>query len=126
MAGLTLDAGALIAAERGNRKFWALWERAELRDADVTVPANVIAQVYRGARSAVLVQLLRACVVESVDEHLAKRIGQACGKANVTDVVDVSVVLGAAARGDHIVTSDLRDIQRIAGHIRGVAGIILV
>jgi len=126
LAGLTLAAGALIAAERGDRRFWALWERAELRDADVTVPANVIAQVYRGARSAVVAQLLRACVVEPVDERLAKRIGEVCGKAKVADVVDVSVVIGAAARGDHIVTSDLQDIKRIAAHVRGVAEIILV
>ena len=126
MAGLTLDSGALIAAERGDRGFWALWEQAELRDAEVTVPANVLAQVYRGARSAVIVHLLRACVVEPVDERLAKRIGEVCGKADVDDVVDVSVVIGAAARGDHIVTSDVRDIKRIASHVRGVAGIIPV
>jgi hypothetical protein len=36
------------------------------------------------------------------------------------------VVVGAAARGDHIVTSDPRDIKRIAGHVRGVAGIISI
>ena len=124
MAGLTLDSGALIAAERGNRRFWALWERAERRDVDITVPANVIAQVYRGARSAVIARLLQACIVEVVDERLAKRLGEVCGIAATDDVVDVSVVVGAASRRDHILTSDKRDIERIAAHVRGVAGVI--
>ena len=126
MAGLTLDAGALIAAERGNRKFWALWELAEQRDVDVTVPANVIAQVYRGVRSAVVSRLLKACVVEVVDERLARRMGEVCGIARSSDVVDVSVVIGAAARRDHILTSDKRDLERIAAHVRGVAGVIRI
>ena len=26
--GLTLDSGALIAAEKGDRVFWALWKKA--------------------------------------------------------------------------------------------------
>jgi predicted nucleic acid-binding protein len=126
VAGLTLDAGALIAAERGNRKFWALWDLAEQRDVDVTVPANVIAQVYRGARSAVVSRLLKACVVEVVDERLARRMGEVCGIADSSDVVDVSVVIGAAARRDHILTSDKRDLERIAAHVRGVAGVIRI
>jgi len=126
VAGLTLDAGALIAAERGNRKFWALWELAEERDVDVTVPANVIAHVYRGARSAVVARILKACIIEVVDERVAKRIGEVCGIAGSDDVVDVSVVVGAAARRDHILTSDKPDLERIAAHVRGVAGVILV
>jgi hypothetical protein len=28
VAGLTLDSGALIAAERGDRRFWAFWKEA--------------------------------------------------------------------------------------------------
>jgi hypothetical protein len=52
VVGLTLDSGALMAAERGDRRFWALWELAEQRDVDVTVPANVVSQAYRGARQA--------------------------------------------------------------------------
>lgn len=121
---MTLDAGALIAAERGDRRFWVLWERAERRDADVTVPANVIAQVYRGAQSAVVARLLKACVVEPVDERLAKRAGELCGKARVDDVVDACVVVGAASRGDYIVTSDKADIERLVARIRGVGGVI--
>lgn len=124
MAGLTLDTGALIAAERGDRRFWALWERAEQRDVDVTIPANVLAQAYRGSRSVVVWRLVRACVVEPVDERMARRIGEVCARSGASDVVDVSVVVGAAARRDQIVTSDSADIARIVAHVRGVAGVI--
>ena len=124
MAGLTLDSGALIAAERGDRRFWSLWERAIRRDLEVTVPANVIAQVYRGARSAVVARLLKACLVEVVDARFAMLVGEVSARAGVRDVVDVSVVVGAAARRDHIITSDCDDLARIAAHVRGVAGLI--
>jgi predicted nucleic acid-binding protein len=126
LAGLTLDTGALIAAERGDRRFWSLWARALERDAEVTVPANVLAQAYRGSQSAVIARLVDACVVEAVDEVLAKKIGALCGRARVSDVVDVSVVVGAARRRDRILTSDPSDIRRIAAHVRGVAGIIAI
>ena len=126
MAGLTLDAGALIAAERGDRRFWALWERAERRDVDVTIPANVLAQVYRGSRSAVVSKVARACIIEPVDEALARRIGEICGRSGATDVVDVSVVVGAAVRRDRIVTTDPEDIARVLSHVRGVAGVIVL
>lgn len=124
MAGLTLDSGALIAAERGDRRFWSLWERAVRRDLEVTVPANVIAQVYRGARSAVVARLLKACLVEVVDARFAMLAGEASARAGVRDVVDVSVVVGAASRRDYIVTSDCADLARVVAHVRGVAGLI--
>lgn len=124
MAGLTLDAGALIAAERGDRRFWSLWERAVQRDFDVTIPANVVAQVYRGARSAVVSRLVRACLIEVVDLTFAMRVGEVAARAGVNDVVDVSVVVGAASRRDHIVTSDFDDLARIAAHVSGLAGLI--
>jgi hypothetical protein len=126
VAGLTLDAGALIAAERGDRRFWALWERAEQRDVDVTIPANALAQAYRGSRSAVVSKLVRACVVDPVDERVARRVGEVCARSGVADIVDVSVVVSAAARRDRIVTTDPRDLARIADHVRGVAGLIVL
>ena len=36
--GLTLDSGALIAAEKGEKRFWTYWEEALDRRAVVTVP----------------------------------------------------------------------------------------
>ena len=46
MAGLTYDAGALVAAERHRRELWALHRRALERGARPTVPAGVLAGDY--------------------------------------------------------------------------------
>jgi len=44
-----LDAGALIAADRGDRTFWLRWAAARAQGRHPTVPASVVAQVWRGA-----------------------------------------------------------------------------
>ena len=124
MAGLTLDAGALIAAERGNRIFWALWKEAERRDLDVTVPAPVVVQVYRGARSAVVARLLRACIVEALDETRARRAGVLCGDSGQADVTDAVVVSSAAVRGDDIVTSDPSDLAVLVENMKGAGRLV--
>ena len=50
-AGLTLDSGALIAAEKSSRRVWQLLNAASERGAAVTGPAVVLAQVWRGIRA---------------------------------------------------------------------------
>ena len=45
--GLTLDAGALIALERGDRRVVALLREALDRRVRICVPAGVVAQVWR-------------------------------------------------------------------------------
>jgi hypothetical protein len=47
MAGVTLDAGALIALERDDRRVLVLLARARETGARVTVPATALAQVVR-------------------------------------------------------------------------------
>jgi hypothetical protein len=53
-----------------------------------------------------------------MSEIQAKQIGILVGRSGHTNVVNVAVVEGAIRRGDGIVTSDPRDIQRIAGSAR--------
>jgi hypothetical protein len=111
--GLTLDSGALIAAEKGDRVFWALWKKAMDRQARITVPASVLAQVWRG-NSPVVARVLDVCDVEVLDEPVAKRIGVLLARnSKGSDIVDASVVVGATLRGDAIVTSDPEDIDRL-------------
>jgi predicted nucleic acid-binding protein len=124
-AGLTLDAGALIAAEKNSRQFWAVWKLSIQRDARITVPAVVLAQTWRG-NSPAIARLLPACVIEPVDESAAKRIGTFLGRTRQNDVVDAAVVVSALARGDAIVTSDPEDIRRLLGTARGQVRIIAV
>ncbi len=116
MTGLTLDAGALIAVERGSARMTALLRRVVDEGIALSVPAGVVAQAWRdGSRQARLARLLSASETEVVamDHVTARAIGAMCGHAGVDDVVDVSVVLCARERSATIVTSDQRDLRRI-------------
>jgi hypothetical protein len=110
--GLTLDSGALIAAEKGERRFWALWKEALDRGASITVEAVVVAQVWRG-NSPVVARVLRGCDLGILTEGRAKQVGQLLALSRSADVVDAAVVMGAADRRDTIVTSDPDDIRRL-------------
>ena len=107
---MTYDAGALIAAERNDRRIWALHRRALERAVVPTVPAGVLAQGWRGGPQAQMSRLLGGCRVEDLDDARARSAGAACGAAGMSDVVDAAVVVGAAARGDLVVTSDPGDL----------------
>lgn len=124
MAGLTLDTGALIAAERGERRFWAFWKEALRREVEVTVPAPVLAQVWRGGQQARLAMMLAGCRIEEMDGALAKQTGLLCGRSGATDVVDAFVVVSAGRRRDDILTSDPKDIRRLFSFERRVGAIL--
>ena len=111
--GLTYDAGALIAAERGSRELWALHRRSLERGEVPNVPSGVLGQAWRGGPQAQMSRLLAGCRVEDLNEARARSAGTACGAAGSSDVVDASVVVGAAARGDLVVTSDVGDLERL-------------
>jgi len=112
--GITYDAGALVAAERGDRLLWSLHRRALERGLRPTVPAGVLGQAWRGGPHAELSRLLKGCRIEGLDETRARTAGDACGRAGTADVIDASVAVGAIARGDLVVTSDRNDIKRLA------------
>jgi hypothetical protein len=121
VSGLTLDAGALIAFERNDRKVVALVACAFAAGTRLAVPAGVVGQVWRDGRNqARLARLLESRVVEveSLDDRRARAAGQLCGSAGTSDVIDASVVLCAKARGHGVVTSDPADIRRLASTIR--------
>ncbi|MBC3761006.1 PIN domain-containing protein [Quadrisphaera oryzae] len=123
MPDVVLDAGALIAAERGSRRLVALLDAVDRSGGSVVVPAGALAQVWRdGARQARLGRLLRAraVVVEPLDESTARAAGALCGRSGTADVVDASVALAAARRGCAVVTSDPEDLSRL-----GVSAIVL-
>lgn len=117
---MTLDTGALIAGERNERSFWAFWSESVAREIVPVIPAAALAQAWRGPRQARLAQIVNACTVEPLDEPLAKSAGELCAKAKVSDIVDASVIASAALRGDAVLTSDPRDLRRLASHASGV------
>jgi hypothetical protein len=117
MSGLTLDAGALIAFDRNDRKVVALIARVLELGQSLAVPAGVVGQVWRdGRRQARLARLLasREVEVEVLDDQRAREAGQLCGVRSTADVIDASVVLCARSRGHRIATSDARDIRALA------------
>jgi len=115
MGGVTYDTGALVAAEGNDRRMWALHAGLLAEEVTPTVPAPVLAEAWRGgSRQASLVRLLALCAVEPLDEAGARRVGVLAGVAGHPDIVDVTVVEGAARRGDAVVTADVGHLRRIA------------
>ena len=115
MAGVTYDTGALVAAERNDRRMWALHAGFLAEDVVPVVPAPVLAQAWRGgSRQASLSRLLAMCEVEPLSERQARDVGVLAGKAGHDDIVDVTVVEGAIRRRHAVVTSNEEHIRRIA------------
>ena len=113
--GVTYDTGALVAADRGERRMWVR-HRALLALREIpTVPAPVVAQGWRGgARQALLARLLVGCDVEVLEDEQARAVGSLAARAGTPDVVDACVVEGALRRRDLVVTSDPDGLKGIA------------
>ena len=116
--GVTYDTGALVAADRGERRVWAR-HRALLANREVpTTPAPVVAQAWRGGgRQALLARLLVGCDVEALDDDRARSVGSLAGRAATSDIVDATVVEGALRRHDVVISSDLEDLRAIAAAV---------
>jgi len=115
MDGVTYDTGALVAAERSERRMWALHAGFLAEQVVPVVPVPVLAEAWRGgARQANLARLLVLCETEPMSEEQARRVGALAGVAAHDDIVDVTVVEGAIRRRDAVVTSNDLHIRQIA------------
>lgn len=112
--GLVLDAGALVAIDRGDRERMSLL-KDELRSRRVPrTHGGVIGQVWRdGSKQARLAKLLGHIEIANLDEDLGRRVGALLGRTRTADVIDAAVVL-LARNGDMILTSDPDDLTRLA------------
>lgn len=122
--GLTLDTGALLAAEGGKPRIRALLRRAAERRLPLVVPAAVVAQAWRGGpRQARVARLLGAPETEvlPLDDSTARAVGLLCGRTGHPDVVDVSVVLCARERNHTVVTLDPDDLRAVDPRLRLIA-----
>jgi len=116
VAGLTLDAGALIAYERGEPRVREILATAFARGLVPTIPTVAIAEVWRGdARDARVARLLKVSSIEPLDEARAREAGAFRRSVPGTDTIDACIALGAAQRGDAVATSDPRDMRRLLG-----------
>lgn len=116
MIGVTLDAGALIALERFDRRMIALLARATATDAVITIPATVLAQVIqdpaRQARSSRLIRQPNARL-PPLDARAAVQVGRLLAASRTSDVVDAHVVLCAREADASIVTTDPKDLYHL-------------
>jgi predicted nucleic acid-binding protein len=118
VTSVVYDAGALVAAERNDRRLWAEHRvRLEL-GLSVLVPAPVLAQVSRSPKQAQLRRLLAGCEVVELDEAGAHAVGRLLASSKTDDVVDATVVELAIRQRADVVTRDERDIVRLASAAR--------
>lgn len=122
--GVTLDTGALIAIDRGDRRMFELLARARQVSATVTVPATALAQAMRDpVRQVRLIRLVRQTTTKIVDLDRADAIsvGRVLARTGTADIADAHVALTARRAGQAVVTSDPDDLHRLAPRLRVVA-----
>ena len=113
---VTLDAGALIAIDRGDRRMIAVLDQVVLQGGVFHVPAGVLGQAWRdGRRQAVLARFLRGTEVKVValDDHLSRACGELLASTATSDVLDASVVIVARKTRDPIFTANVADLARL-------------
>ena len=119
MNGVTYDTGALIAADRNDRRMWALHAGFLALEVSPVVPTPVLAEAWRGgSRQASLTRFLALCTTEPLTDEQAKAVGAIAARADHDDIVDVTVVEGAIRRHDAVVTSNPTHIRKIANAVR--------
>jgi hypothetical protein len=112
MSALILDAGALVAVDHDDRAMIARLRLAQRAGLELRSNAMVVAQVWRD-RQGRLARMLRAVDVRAVSQEDGRAAGVLLAAAGTADPIDATVVL-LAAPGDRIVTSDPRDLGRLA------------
>lgn len=121
MAGVTFDAGGLIALDRDDRRVLVLLARARETGARVTVPATALSQaVRRPERQARLARLVRQPTTDVVplDRVDATSVGRLLAASGTSDIVDAHVVICARRADQQVATSDPDDLRRLDPTLR--------
>lgn len=125
MAGLTLDTGALIAADRADHRIEILFKLWARNRTALTIPSVAVAQAWRGgSRSARLARLIDECAIDALDLEQAQVTGELLARSGTHDAVDAAVVVSAARRGDAILTTDPDDLRVLAASMPGAGPIL--
>lgn len=122
--GATLDTGALIALERRNTEMLLRLELLRRGEGTITVPAVVVLEWWRKGHGQPAI--LDGMKVEPLSLELAQVAGEALAKVKGATAIDAAVMASAAQRGDRVITSDPRDMNRLHQYFLGVAGVIPV
>jgi len=124
VSGITFDAGGLIALDRNDRQVLTLLARAAERGMRITIPATALAQAIRNpARQARLCRLIRQAGTDliALDGPDATAVGLLLARTATADIAAAHVVVCAQRAGQAVVTSDPRDLRRIAPELQVVA-----
>jgi len=116
MPGVTLDAGALVALDRNDRRVIVLLARARETGVRVTVPATALAQaIRRPERQVRLARLARQPTTDVValDRVDATNVGRLLAASGTADIADAHVVICARRAHQDVVTSDAEDLRRL-------------
>lgn len=115
---MILDAGVLVAIDRDEPAAKDFIESARRAGEALRTTAPAVAQVWRdGPRQARLSRLLAALDVHPFTATQVSPVGTLLRRSGTTDVVDAHLLACAIGFGDIIVTSDLDDFARLAGHL---------
>lgn len=124
MTGVVLDAGALVAVDRDDRRVGALLLVAWETGAPIVTSAGVVAQVWRGGpRQARIARVLSGVAILPLDDSAARRVGALLAETGKADVVDAHLAL-VVRPGDHVLTSDPDDIS-LALEALGVEAVVV-
>jgi len=121
-----LDAGALVAVDKRDRRVGAMLRVLQRQRVPVWTSAAVVAQVWRdGARQASLAKVLGGVGIRALASDDGKRAGELQALARTSDVVDAHLAL-TVDEGDRVLTSDPDDIGRLLARRRIEATIIRI
>jgi hypothetical protein len=108
-----LDAGALVAVDRRDRRIGARLRVLQQQGTPIRVSSAVVGQVWRdGREQANLARVLAGVGIEPLGKDDGKRIGELLALSGSADVVDAHVAL-MTAQADLVLTSDPGDIRKL-------------
>lgn len=119
--GFILDAGALIALDRHDRRIISLLARSLELASPITIPATALAQALRNpSRQAKLSRLIRQVDTRVIplDKTEATSVGRLLARSGTADIADAHVVLCAERAGQIVLSSDASDLHRISPTLR--------
>ena len=120
-----LDAAALIAIDRRDRRFGATLRVLQQRSTPLQASSAVVAQVWRDGRTqANLARVLTGVGIAPLGAADSRRIGELLGRTTTADVVDGHVAL-LADPGDILFTSDPGDLKTLIDR-RGITADVRV
>ena len=127
-----LDAGVLIAVDRGSRDLLSTLQAAFENGDRVLAPTGAIGQAWRDPnRQVLLSRALKRCDEVALDGSAARASGRLCGRAGTSDLIDASVAVTVAnatlRHGDVVfLTSDSRDMNELLSALDTDARVVAV